>query len=105
MNTNETIQELGTFETPVIGITLFAGMPHAVLIFHEGMLISAILGEGAAGGRPIRYGKDKGTTTIQAPPGMTAEVRKYVRSADAVRDFRMYRDTETVCEVLRLRQA
>ncbi|MDR3283020.1 MAG: hypothetical protein LBS92_05370 [Candidatus Methanoplasma sp.] len=105
MITNETIDELGTFETQVIGITLFAGMPHAVLIFHEGTLISALLGESTASGLPIRDGKDKGTTTVQAPPGMVAEVRMYRRSKDVVRDFRVYRDTATVCEVLKLRQA
>jgi uncharacterized protein YaiE (UPF0345 family) len=101
MKTNEVREDLGTFDAPVIGITLFEGIPRAVIVFHDGKIVTATLAESQIGGVPVgTKSRGRDVTVITAPEGMTVKVDSFKTTKDSVRDFKVYRETSTVYDVL-----
>ncbi|MDR2846072.1 MAG: hypothetical protein LBV63_02200 [Candidatus Methanoplasma sp.] len=101
MKTNEIREDLGTFDAPVIGITLFEGIPRAVIVFHDGKIVTATLAEEHTGGVPVgTKNRGRDVTVITAPGGMTVRVESFRTTKDSVRDFKVYRETSTAYNVL-----
>ncbi|MDR0523026.1 MAG: hypothetical protein LBG62_01180 [Candidatus Methanoplasma sp.] len=103
MITDEVREDMGAFDVPVIGVTMVAGVPAAVLVFHDGRLASAALGEAHSGGMPVGSQKSKEQGTVPAPAGMEATVRVCRVTKNLVRDFKVYRESRMAYSVEGLR--
>ncbi|MDR0887969.1 MAG: hypothetical protein LBM39_02140 [Candidatus Methanoplasma sp.] len=101
--TNELREGLEKFDAPVIGITLYEGIPRAVIIYHDGKLVTATLADEQIGGVPVNTkSRGRDVTVITAPEGITVKVESVNVTKNYTKDFKVYSHASTEYNVLSL---